>query len=185
MKVRLREIRAAELEFLNSVRNQYNVSKSLNLFLPQSIEKEVDWLRYDRETQVHFLIECLDESLSRVGQVSLVNFAHRDKKAEFTVFLSEGSWGKGYGSISTKIMIHYGFTQLNLNKIYLHCYESNKNAKRMYESIGFLREGTIRDFIFKDGRYLNAFYYGMLRKEFDKQVWRELIKTPLEYDGLS
>ena len=92
-------------------------------------------------------------------------------------------WGKGYGSISTKIMIHYGFTQLNLNKIYLYCYELNKNAKRMYESIGFVREGTIREFIFKDGKYLDAFYYGMLRKESDKQVWAESIKHPLEYEG--
>lgn len=178
MKVRLREIREDDLPFLNQCRNKYAVSKDLNLFLPQSMKQEHQWLIKPKD-EIHFLIEINDDQL--VGQVSLVHFSHRDKKAELTIFLDDEFWGNGYGKIATQLMLHYGFTELNLHKIYLHVYESNERAKKMYESLGFLKEGTLRDFIFKGGQYISADILGILAHEFVNRPETDAIDEPLLY----
>ena len=179
MRVRLREIRETDLPFLNRCRNKYAVSKSLNSFLPQNIEKERQWFSTPKG-EIHFLVEINGEQA--VGQASLVNFSPRDKKAELTIFIDDEFWGCGYGEIATILMIHYGFTELNLHKIYLHVYESNENAKKMYKSIGFVKEGTLRDFIFKEGHYISADIYGMLVHEFLDLTDTDAVKEPLLYD---
>lgn len=176
MTVRLREIREADLPFLNQCRNKYAVSKDLNLFLPQNLEQERQWFGRPKD-EVHFLVEVDGEQPA--GQVSLIHFSHRDKRAEFTIFLDDSVWGKGYGQIATRLMLHYGFTELNLHKIYLHVYEGNERAKKMYESVGLVKEGTLRDFIFKNGRYLSADIYGVLSDEFLSLPTTASITEPL------
>ncbi len=179
MKVRLREIRESDLPFLNKCRNKYAVSKNLNIFWPKTIESERQWFMETKD-EVHFLIEI--DSGQQAGQVSLIHFSHRDRKAEFTVFLDDEFWGQGYGIIATRLMLHYAFFKLNLHKVFLHVYEGNEVARSMYESVGFVKEGKLRDFIFKGGKYVSAYIYGILSHEFLTTPNKRGIVEPLLYD---
>ncbi len=162
MKIRLREIREDDLSFLNQCRNKFAVSRSLNMFHPKPLEGEQQWFHKPKD-EVHFLIEADGNA---AGQASLIHFSRRDRKAEFTIFLDEPYWGKGYGRIATKLMVHYGFYELNLHKIFLHVYKGNDAARKMYEKTGFCKEGLLRDFIFREGEYIDAHHYGILCDEF-------------------
>ena len=90
--------------------------------------------------------------------------------AEFRVFIGDKrSWNKGFGTEVTKLLIQYGFEKLNLNKIYLGVNASYKAAVRAYEKAGFVREGVLRQEIFRNNQYYDAVRMSILRKEYKKK----------------
>lgn len=180
MKINLREIRESDLPFLNKARNKYSVSKYLNLFQPKNLESERQWFLATKG-EIHFAIVVDSDFI--VGQVSLIHFSNDRKIAEFTIFLDDVFWGKGYGKIATKVMLHYAFNELALHKVFLHVYDGNDSAKALYESVGFVCEGKIRDFVFKAGKYLDAYLFGIFAHEFLMSKNTEGIISPLLFDN--
>ena len=66
------------------------------------------------------------------------------------------------------MMVDYGFRHLNLHRIYLHVYETNPRAVRAYESIGFRREGVMRQARWQATRYVDEYIMSVLRDEWPK-----------------
>jgi putative acetyltransferase len=54
---------------------------------------------------------------------------------------------------------------LNLTRLELEVYTDNEAAIRLYERVGFEREGTMRQYAFRDGRYVDAYVMARLRPE--------------------
>jgi RimJ/RimL family protein N-acetyltransferase len=53
-------------------------------------------------------------------------------------------WGKGYGTDAMRLILRYGFSELNLQRISLDVFEYNPRAIRSYEKAGFRMEGPER-----------------------------------------
>ena len=77
-------------------------------------------------------------------------------------------WGHGYGSDAVRLMLEYGFGQLNLHRVYLYVFAYNKRAIRAYEKCGLKHEGALREAGYKNGRYFDILVMGILENE-----WRE------------
>jgi len=73
--------------------------------------------------------------------------------------------GCGYGEEALKLTIEFGFEELNFHRIQLTVLEYNEPAIRLYEKLGFKREGIFREFIHRDGRRYDMYLYGILRLE--------------------
>lgn len=89
-----------------------------------------------------------------------------------TVFIGIGDrsyTGKGLGREAMKMVLDFGFNELNFYRIQLNVISYNKAALGLYESLGFVREGTYRNFILRDGKRYDMCLYGMLRPEWDKK----------------
>ena len=50
-------------------------------------------------------------------------------------------------------MLKHAFCDLNLHRVWLTVLDTNAAARRVYDKVGFRVEGTIREGVFKDGRY--------------------------------
>ncbi len=93
------------------------------------------------------------------------------RNAEIGIVIGDKlAWGKKYGKEAWSLVTEYGFKFLNLHKIYAHIIEENIASIKSAENAGYLKDGLIRDFIYKRGKYLNAFYYSILLSDFDKQL---------------
>ena len=64
-----------------------------------------------------------------------------------------------------RTIMKYGFNDLNLNRIWCEVY-SNNAAIDIYEKVGFVREGTLRQNVFKDGEYLDSTILSILKHEY-------------------
>jgi len=63
-------------------------------------------------------------------------------------------------------LIKYGFENIKLHKIQI-CHKSiNIPSKRVIEKCGFHFEGTLRDFFYMDGEYVDRLYYSILENEY-------------------
>jgi RimJ/RimL family protein N-acetyltransferase len=105
-----------------------------------------------------------------IGLVGLKDINYINQSAEFYVIIGDRTaWGKGYGTEATKLMVRYGFLELNLNRIQTQDMEGNIGGWRADEKAGFTYEGTIREVILRFGKYHNVRFYSILRGEYLQQ----------------
>jgi RimJ/RimL family protein N-acetyltransferase len=74
-------------------------------------------------------------------------------------------WGKGCGTDAMRLVVQYGFIELNLRRITLGLHAYNARALKTYEKVGFKMEGRQRGEGIRDGQRYDGFYMGILRDE--------------------
>lgn len=88
-----------------------------------------------------------------------------------TLFIGIGvknARGNGYGRVALNILLEYGFNELDFHRIQLNVLEFNTAAIALYEKTGFIKEGTYREFVLRDGKRYDLLLYGLLKKEWNK-----------------
>lgn len=89
---------------------------------------------------------------------------YRSFEARWLIF--DKDWvGKGTGQEAVKLLTHYAFTYLNAHRVWLGVNEENLRAYKCYLNVGYKVEGTLRDEIWCNGRYVNAVRMGLLEDE--------------------
>jgi RimJ/RimL family protein N-acetyltransferase len=73
--------------------------------------------------------------------------------------------GNGYGTDAMRVMLRYGFQELNLYRIQLNVFSYNERAIKSYLKIGFSNEGRQRGMLLRDGRRWDFIYMSILRDE--------------------
>jgi RimJ/RimL family protein N-acetyltransferase len=73
--------------------------------------------------------------------------------------------GKGYGTDAMRVMLRYGFQELNLYRVQLNVFSYNDRAIRSYQKAGFSVEGRQRGMLRRDGRRWDFVYMSVLHNE--------------------
>jgi RimJ/RimL family protein N-acetyltransferase len=137
------------------------------------------WFEKDNEKQrekgFYFLIRTLQDD-RLIGFVGLWvdEWSHGDAEVGIGIGDKE-SWGKGFGTDAMRVILRYGFTELNLRRITLGVFDYNARAIRSYEKAGFTHEGRLRKAVFRDGSRADIVYMGILHEE-----WQALTGERLE-----
>ncbi|MEA1976028.1 MAG: GNAT family protein [Bacillota bacterium] len=77
---------------------------------------------------------------------------------------------KGYGTETIIGLMKHVFNNLSINRFWLDVFTYNKPGIHIYESLGMLREGTIREGYKSNGIYKDYYIYSILKKEYKKRV---------------
>jgi RimJ/RimL family protein N-acetyltransferase len=137
-----------------------------------SSKKMKEWYEKDLDASLpkhfDFAIRTLaeDKMIGFIG-FELLNWADRDTFVAIGIGEPE-YWSKGYGSDAMRIMLRYGFTELNLHRISLTVFAQNPRGIHSYEKCGFRHEGRVRDFLLRDGKRSDLLFMGILRREWDE-----------------
>lgn len=101
------------------------------------------------------------------GTIGLLNIDKKNGKAEYYIAMGETSLkGKGVATEASKLILDYGYKKLGLNRIYLFTETENIPAQRLFEKVGFIKEGCIREDIISHGKYVDRYVYGLCRSEY-------------------
>lgn len=76
---------------------------------------------------------------------------------------------KGYGSEAMRLVLRFAFHELNLHRLQLTVFGYNEAAIRLYERLGFQREGVFREYLLRDGKRTDMLLYGLLAREWEAQ----------------
>ena len=109
------------------------------------------WLSSVEPGNLFFIIR--EKSNQRVGFVSFSNVSYRHQKGEYGIALLPKYQGKGYAREASELLIDYVFYNLPIRKIFLKAFASNVSAIKLYEKLGFVQEGLLRDEFYKGGRF--------------------------------
>lgn len=99
------------------------------------------------------------------GRVRLVDVDERWGNAELTCYVRPESQNQGVATEACQLLIDYGFDYLPITKMTARVFESNDASRRLVESLGFSREGTLRNHVYHQGEYLDMYVYGLLEAE--------------------
>jgi len=116
----------------------------------------------DPKIRMYLIKTILD---TPVGVCGLTDIDLINQRAEFSLYIGKEHQRKGYAKEALKALLAKGFSSMPLNLIWGETFDGNP-AARLFEEIGFKKEGIRRDFYFKDGKYIDAILYSIKRGEF-------------------
>lgn len=73
--------------------------------------------------------------------------------------------GSGAGRDALRLVIALAFGELGAHRLWLDVYTDNERARRVYRSLGFVEEGTMRECVFDGGRFRSLVLMSMLEAE--------------------
>jgi RimJ/RimL family protein N-acetyltransferase len=128
-----------------------------------------DWLKEIREDKnsVYFAIRRLDTSeMIGIVDVGGIQWTHR------TAFIGlaigdPANRRQGYGRAAMQLVTRYAFHELNLRRLCLTVFSYNTPAITLYESLGWVHEGTYREHLVRDGQVYDMLLYGLLAREWE------------------
>jgi len=102
-----------------------------------------------------------------IGSVTLFHpdFTHR--RAEIGYALGRAHWGQGYMQETLKAVLTYAFEVLEFHRIEADVDPRNSASIRTLERLGFQREGYLRERWQVNGEIQDAFFYGLLRPDWE------------------
>ncbi|AFS77521.1 acetyltransferase, GNAT family [Gottschalkia acidurici 9a] len=102
-----------------------------------------------------------------VGIVSLINIDYKNRSAECIIDIGEKDmWGKGIGTSAISLILEFAFNELNLHRIYLQVFSFNERAIKLYEKIGFVHEGRLRQALYRAGNWHDIIIMSILKNEY-------------------
>lgn len=103
-----------------------------------------------------------DENDHAIGRILLSNFEHNNKMANIGYFLARNRWNQGIITACIKPVVEFGFTYLELERIYSTVHVDNTASWRALEKNGFTREGLMRHAFNLPGGLCDCYLYARL-----------------------
>ena len=161
-----------ESENLPFWRNEYPIRRWCRQYdLIDDINQKKWFEQINSDTSVSmFGIYLPDITGAPLGVCGLTSIDKHNRKAEFSLYIEPHSHNQGYGEQALKTLICHGFANLNLNRIWGETFEGNPGI-RLYQKLGFVREGTLKETYFKAGRMIDSSIWAITRTEFGVKDW--------------
>jgi len=144
--------------------------KEFRLFLMALNKRTVDYYgRWDNLEKADEIAktQCSKLGKDEVGLIALdgseiigyshLMFASKSSRAHscgFGIVINQHYQGKGYGEQLMKETIKLA-KDMGKKKIWLHVYDFNKSAIKLYKRLGFVQEGLFKKEEVKNGKYVN------------------------------
>ncbi|MBQ7412442.1 MAG: GNAT family N-acetyltransferase [Clostridia bacterium] len=167
MQILLRRFEKKDIKDKVKWINDSQNNKYLHYDLPLEVEKTEAWYEKnkDRTDRLDMVIETED---GPVGLIGFLNIDLRNLKAECYICIGEqNAKGKGIAKKASLMLLEHAFKKLLLNKIYFYTEKDNLPAQALFEKIGFLKEGFLKDDLIYNGRKVDRFLYGITKKEYE------------------
>jgi putative acetyltransferase len=113
---------------------------------------------------LYSLVACVeDEVIGHLWLHTSPNQPRRRHAGQVGMVVREDWQGKGVGTALVQAAVDLADKWLNLTRLELEVYTDNAPAIRLYEKFGFAIEGTLAQFAFRDGQYVDAYVMARLR----------------------
>lgn len=150
---------------------------------PAQVKKRYEEIEKQSEegrSLIHFAIRTRPEPAEQTGEQGtadgrLIGYAefywiewhHRSGWLRLGIG-SPQDWGKGYGKEALRLLLRYGFDEINLRRIGAVIPEYNTPAIYLAQSAGFVEEVRRREAIHRDGRRWDLLHFGLLQSEWKR-----------------
>lgn len=105
-----------------------------------------------------------------IGNVSLGGIHPLWRKAEFAILIGDRTaWGQGLGREAAELLLHHGFSALNLHRIECGTFASNDSMQKLAKQLGMTQEGVRRQAAYKGGAFVDVIEFGVLSEEYLKR----------------
>jgi RimJ/RimL family protein N-acetyltransferase len=161
MNIRLRPTSEADLDFVLEAERAAENSRFVGSWTrEQHLEAALS------PDFAHLIVETAADKRC-VGYVILAGLKNSDESVEFRrIVITEKN--KGFGRETLRLVKKMAFEQLNAHRLWLDVMANNARARHIYESEGFVAEGTLRECLKTENSYESLVVMSLLRNEYEQ-----------------
>jgi RimJ/RimL family protein N-acetyltransferase len=168
-QVHLSEFRPTDKDALIDGLNDPDIyDRTLRIPFPYAAADADDWLALVAKTTeqqgrpVQWAIRTCDDSL--IGGCGFDGFqVGKSHRAAVGYWLAKPCWGRGIMTAVVRRVCQHAFEDFGLVKITAHVFPHNQASARVLGKCGFQEEGYLRKHFLKDGKFLDARLFALLR----------------------
>ena len=181
-KVALGPIRRDLTQLFQLWSNDFEVRRFEGLMLPRSLESIEDlYSRISKNENQAYFVVYEKTQMRPIGNAGLDSISYAHRTAEFFIVIGEKeSWGKGYGTEVTRLVLDYGFTCLGMHNIYLRVFATNQRAIGAYQRSGYRMAGRQRQTRWRGGRPYDLIMMDCLATEFQGDAFNYVLPESSE-----
>lgn len=134
--------------------------------IEQYKEKVHKWSsNYESGTYFHWVIEWRERS-ELIGTINLGNVQEASAMSDTCYMLSAKYWGQGIMTEVLHAVLYYAFYKVELNRVQADVFDGNTASIHVLTKCGMQLEGIARQKYYKNGAFIDAALYAVLRSEF-------------------
>jgi RimJ/RimL family protein N-acetyltransferase len=167
-KIGLRAVEKQDLPFLRDWRNIPEFRKHFREVRELSLIDQEEWLNHLQKTKhINYMFTIVDlETQKAIGAAGLLYINWIIRSADFSFYIGDENkyiGNDGIAKESAKLLIDYGFNNLNLHKIWMELYEfDSKKIDFFTNEFNFKQDGLLRDNCFEAGSYHNSLIISLI-----------------------
>ena len=172
--VLFRDFEERDIDFIYKCKNDERLNSMIvGQYHPFSYEDAVKWVHGcmgEHET-FKFWAVCTNDNESRiVGWASLAKIDQDSKSAFFySLVVGDPKYKKGLAWIEIQqFVMEYTFNVLQLNRLEYSCLSEHPSSMVIGPVMFFKQEGLFRQAVYKNNRYYDVAYFGLLKDEYQK-----------------
>lgn len=165
-KVRLRRTTEDDLDFV--LKTEHDGENSPYIFV---WNREQHIQSFSNPNVAHLIIESI-EGPEVVGYAILNGLESPNQSIELQR-LAVAAKGKGYGKEAVELIKQWTFEELKPHRLWLDLKDYNKRAQHVYESVGFVMEGTLRECLKVGDTFESLIIMSVLQSEYLSQKERK------------
>jgi RimJ/RimL family protein N-acetyltransferase len=167
--VHLSEFRSSDKPALVQHLNDRDIyDRTLRIPFPYTDAAADEWLALaakiteQQGRPVQWAIRSADDAL--IGGCGFDGFqVGKSHRAVVGYWLAKPCWGQGIMTAVVQRACQHAFEELGLAKITAHVFSNNPASARVLEKCGFQEEGFLRRHFLKDGQFIDARLFALLR----------------------
>ncbi|MCM3109576.1 GNAT family N-acetyltransferase [Lederbergia lenta] len=123
----------------------------------------------NKDIRTRFVFAIIEKETERmIGSSELKVKDTINRSGAIAYIVNPDYWGKGIATEVAKLLIHIGFKDFHLHRIYAMCDSRNIASSKVLEKVGMTKEGYMRENLFiKDG-WRDSLLYSILDREYSQ-----------------
>lgn len=156
MDVEIRDLRSDDAEMVHAILTSMTTIRGSMRLPYATLESTRE--RTAPKPGIFKLVAChKDQPVGFCELVTNPGLPRHSHAAEINMIAVHHDWQcKGVGRKMMEAMIDLADNWLNLRRVGLTVWKTNDHAIQLYERCGFEVEGTMRDYVFREGEYADA-----------------------------
>jgi len=169
-KVYLKAVEKDDLEQLKEWRNLPDFRKHFREYREINSEMQQKWFENtiinDKNTIMFSIFDSNTNKLIGCCGLCYINWVHRN--ADLSLYIGHDQSyidDTGFAEDACRVLLEYGFDELNLHKIWTEIYDFDDKKNNLYKKVGFKRDGVLRDQYFYNGTWSNSLILSLINTE--------------------
>lgn len=159
--VDLRSMEPEDMAVVRSWINDERITAYQQSRLPTDAGSQESWFTRTREdaSKLKLIIEAKEDG--PVGMASLMKIDQKNKNCEVGVYVSSDAQKKGFAREALGLLLGFAFGEWNMRKVYAQILDFNVPSQRLFQSLGFVLEGTLKDDVFTNNQFRSTLLFAL------------------------
>lgn len=164
--IRLRQLEISDLEYLFKWENDTSLWQYTDTLMPLSrdlLKKYIENLNTDilQTKQIRLIAEIKQEK-QQAGIIDLYDIDFINNNTAIGIMIDSNHRNRGIGKSILEMAADYAFLRLGLHQIHAYISVDNAISIKLFESCGFKKSGTLKEWRRNGAEYVDVHIYQLL-----------------------